>query len=60
LFISLLDVNLAGLRRKPQPKDKFQDMPDKTEIVPDEMRRFSEKHARPPPRPRHRSRYDWV
>ena len=47
-------MNLAGLRRKTQTKDTFERPPDKMEVVPDEMRRFSERFSQRPARERSR------
>ena len=47
-----LDVNLAGLRRKTQTKDTYDRPPDKKEVVPDDMRKFSEQSRRPRDRSR--------
>lgn len=49
-----LDVNLAGLRRKTQAKDKYEEPPKKEVVVPPEMMKYgSEKRS---PRSLHRSR----
>ncbi|XP_066936688.1 nuclear receptor coactivator 5-like [Clytia hemisphaerica] len=50
-----VDVNLAGLRRKTQLKDKYEKPPDKEEVVPDDMRKFSEQASRKKRRDRSRS-----
>lgn len=51
LFGKRIDVNLAGLRRKAQPKDRFDRPPDTNEVVPEEMKKYGKK----PPRQRSRS-----
>jgi len=51
LFGKRIDVNLAGLRRKPQSKDQYEGAPPKEAVVPPDMLKNSGR----PPRPRDRS-----
>lgn len=55
LFGKRIDVNLAGVRRKPQSKDKHEGTPRKEEVVPDHMMKAGAAGKRPPPRNRSRS-----
>lgn len=52
IFGKRVDVNLAGLRRRPQDKDRVEGAPSKEEVVPPEMLK---KFKPPPQRGRDRS-----
>lgn len=46
IFGKRIDVNLAGMRRKAQEKDKFEAPPPKEEVVPENMRHIGKRSPR--------------